>query len=285
MPVVAAALMPHPPLIIPSVGKGGEQQIKQTAQACEQAAEFLLNRKPDALVIMSPHSTLYSDYFHISPGKSAKGDFSRFGAPQEKWEVNYQEDLASVLVVQALKEGIAAGLEGEQDPKLDHGVLVPLYFMKKAAGGSLTCPLVRISQSGLPLFTHYQLGQALVASVGRMGLRVAVIASGDLSHYGREDGPYGLRLEGPVYDRNVMDILKRAAFDELLALPEPFLQRAGECGHRSLAFLAGCLDGRSVVANQLSYEGVTGVGYGVVTFLPGEPDPGRAFLRSGREET
>lgn len=284
MSVVAAALMPHPPLIIPAVGRGGERQIQKTANACLEAARLLVSRQPEVLVVISPHSTLYSDYFHIAPGKGARGDFSRFGAPAEQLSVSYHEDLASVLAVQALRDGIPAGLEGEEDARLDHGVLVPLYFVSQAAGGSLPCPIVRVSQSGLSLASHYRLGQALVKAAGRAGVKVAVIASGDLSHYGREDGPYGMRMEGPVYDSTIMDQLKRAAFDELLALPEVFLRRAGECGHRSLAFMAGSLDARQVTARVLSYEGVTGVGYGVATFLAGDADPGRAFLLEGRDK-
>ena len=105
-----------------------------------------------------------------------------------------------------------------------------------------------------------------------------IVASGDLSHYLRPEGPYGYRAEGPVYDRILMDIMSRAAFDELLDMEEPFCERAGECGHRSFAVMAGAFDGRAVEPEILSYEGVTGVGYGVGVFLPGEETVERAFL-------
>ncbi|HOQ62784.1 MAG TPA: AmmeMemoRadiSam system protein A, partial [Clostridia bacterium] len=94
----------------------------------------------------------------------------------------------------------------------------------------------------------------------------------------RADGPYGLRAEGPAYDEQIMDIMGRAAFDELLAMPETFCERAGECGQRSFLIMAGAFDGQQVEAEMLSYEGVTGVGYGLGLFLPEGSDDKRRFV-------
>ena len=66
-------MVPHPPLIIPQVGRGGEQQIIKTTRAYEEAAAWLMNPAPETLVIISPHSAMYGDYLHVSPGNSAQG--------------------------------------------------------------------------------------------------------------------------------------------------------------------------------------------------------------------
>ena len=42
--------------------------------------------------------------------------------------------------------------------------------------------------------------------------------------------------------------------------------------------MAGAMDGRSVKAETYSHQDVTGVGYGIGSFYPGEPDEGRKFL-------
>ena len=104
------------------------------------------------------------------------------------------------------------------------------------------------------------------------------VASGDLSHKLQSYGPYGFAAEGPQYDERIMDVCSRAAFGELFDFEESFCEKAAECGHRSFVIMAGAFDGLSVKAAQLSHEDVTGVGYGICTFYPGEPDEGRHFL-------
>ena len=70
---------------------------------------------------------LYADYFHVSPGKSAKGSFSRFDAPETRFEVEYDAELAGEIAERAQKNGLPAGPLGEKDAKLDHGVMVPMW--------------------------------------------------------------------------------------------------------------------------------------------------------------
>jgi AmmeMemoRadiSam system protein A len=99
-----------------------------------------------------------------------------------------------------------------------------------------------------------------------LGRRVVVIGSGDLSHKLRKDGPYGLAKEGPEYDERIMDVMGRAAFDELFDFDEIFCDKAAECGHRSFCIMAGALDGLELETRKLSHEGPFGVGYGVCTY-------------------
>ena len=82
MPVLAAYMVPHPPMIIPAVGKGSEKQVAETIRAYQEVAADIARLRPETVIISSPHTALYADWFHISPGKAAAGDFGRFGAPQ-----------------------------------------------------------------------------------------------------------------------------------------------------------------------------------------------------------
>jgi AmmeMemoRadiSam system protein A len=142
---------------------------------------------------------------------------------------------------------------------------------------------VRIGISGLPPEEHYKLGMLIARTAAMLNLRVVIIASGDLSHKLKEDGPYGLSPDGRVYDEKIMHVMGRAAFGELFQFSEGFCTSAAECGHRSFLIMAGCFDGLQVQAERLSYEGPFGVGYGVCTFLPGEADAGRQFLAAHQE--
>ena len=80
MSVIAAYMVPHPPMIIPQVGRGSEKQIQKTVAAYEQVADEIASLMPETILISSPHAILYGDYFHISPGKEATGDFGSFRA-------------------------------------------------------------------------------------------------------------------------------------------------------------------------------------------------------------
>ena len=275
MPLLAAFAVPHPPLIVPEIGKGGEKQIETTTKAYKRVASEIASLSPDTVVITSPHSVMYADYFHISPGESAKGSFRRFGAPGVRFEETYDTELVQRICALAQAQDLPAGTLGERDASLDHGTMVPLWFLRQAyAGGKL----VRIGLSGLPLTEHYRLGQIIAGAVAQTEKRIVLIASGDLSHKLQDYGPYGFAPEGPEYDRRVMDVLARAAFGELLEFDETFCDKAAECGHRSFVIMAGAFDGLRVKAEALSHQDVTGVGYGVCTFYPGEEDSGRRFL-------
>ena len=175
-------------------------------------------------------------------------------------------------------ESIEAGTMGEREKNLDHATTVPLYFLKKAFGGFIPCRIVRIGLSGMPLEEHYRFGALIKKTAELLGRNICVIASGDLSHVLKREGPYGYRSEGREYDKRIMDVMSRAAFSELFDFNDSFCERAAECGHRSFTIMAGCFDGLSVKAEMLSYEGPFGVGYGICTFIPGEPDQTRKFL-------
>ncbi len=279
MSVLAAYMVPHPPMIVPQIGKGSEKQVAETIRAYQEVAAEIEKIRPETVIISSPHATLYADYFHISPGKTADGDFGRFGAPQVSFREQYDTELTKKICDLAKQKGFPAGTLGERDRQLDHGTMVPLYFLEQRYKNFR---LVRIGLSGLSLADHYAFGQIIREAVVETGRNVVYIASGDLSHKLQEYGPYGFAPEGPEYDSRIMDVCGRGAFGELLDFEESFCDRAAECGHRSFVIMAGVLDGLAVEARRLSHEDVTGVGYGICAFRPGDASEERRFLEKWR---
>ena len=275
--LLAGFMVPHPPLIIPEIGKGEEETIRETINAYERAAEEIAALTPETIIITSPHSVMYGDYFHVSPGKGAKGSFRRFGAGKVRFEEDYDTLLRDRICTLADSAGFPAGTLGERDAELDHGTMVPLWFIRrKYLGGRI----VRIGLSGLPLSDHYRLGQLIARAAEDTGRRAVFVASGDLSHKLQPYGPYGFAPEGPAYDQRIMDVCSRAAFGELFDFDETFCDRAAECGHRSFVIMAGAFDGVRVKAEAFSHQDVTGVGYGICSFYPEGPDEGRHFLQA-----
>lgn len=261
--ISGAFMVPHPPLIIPEIGRGQEKGIQDTIDAYHEAGRRIGSLQPETIVLLSPHQVMYADYFHISPGEKAEGDFSQFRAGQVKIEVDYDTDFVENLCKLAEAGNIPAGIAGERGRQLDHGTMVPLYFVNQYWK---RYKLVRIGLSGLPLTTHYELGRRIQETAEVLERNVVLIASGDLSHRLKADGPYGYQKEGPEYDRRIMQVMGSGDFGELLEFPEEFCEKAGECGHRSFTIMAGALDRTGVEAQRLSYEGTFGVGYGICIY-------------------
>ena len=276
MSIILTCMLPHPPLIVPAIGKGEERKIQKTIDAYHEAARRIAACRPETIVLISPHQVMYADYFHISPGESADGDFGQFRAPEEQMTVSYDTAFVEKLCALAAEKDLPAGTLGEHDRKLDHGTMVPLYFVNQYW---TDYQLVRVGLSGLPLISHYELGQCIQETANALNRKVVIIASGDLSHRLKEDGPYGYREEGPAYDARIMDVMGRGDFGELMEFPEDFCEKAGECGHRSFTIMAGALDKRKVTAEKLSYEGPFGVGYGICTYNVCED----AYVKLARE--
>jgi len=256
--MVYGCLVPHPPLIVPGVGDGTE--IPSTREAYEKVAREVQEARAEVLVIFSPHTVMYSDYFHISPGSLAEGDFGSFGAPQAKFAVDYDSELAALIAKAAQSRGIAAGFLGEREAGLDWGVMVPLHF--------LSCRrIVRIGLSGLSYIDHYRFGMCVREAIDTLGRRAAIVASGDMSH--KLGGSYGFSAYGVEHDAYVRECLQSGDLYRLMNIDKQMAANAAECGLRSIMMLAGAMDGLKVTSEVYSYEAPYGVGY-LVASLRGE---------------
>lgn len=274
MSVVGSFIVPHPPIILPEVGRGEEKKIQKTIDAYNEVARRISVIKPEVIIITSPHATSYADYFHISPGKGAKGNLLRFGVNNVSIEAEYDNELAEKISEEAENVGIHAGLLGERDKNLDHGTLIPLYFINRYFSGY---KIIRIGLSGLTPIEHYRFGKLIAQTVGSLKRKAVFVASGDLSHKLLDDGPYGFAPEGPEFDKKVTEAMENGDFLAFLNFSPSFCDSAAECGLRSFIIMAGALDGKAVKPELLSYEGTFGVGYGVASFEITGEDENRRF--------
>ena len=92
MSILGAVIVPHPPLIIPTVGRGREQEVQVTIDAYRTAAKQVAAWEPEVLIITSPHQIMYADYFHISPGRGTIGDMAAFGTAQTKLRLEHKRN-------------------------------------------------------------------------------------------------------------------------------------------------------------------------------------------------
>ena len=272
MAILGAIAVPHPPLIVPAVGRGEQVRIQATIDAYERATRELLALQPDCIVVTSPHAPYFRDAFHVTTDDALDGSMARFNAPHERIHAQCDVQLAREIMAQASAAGIPTVGSDRYREDMDHGTYVPLYFVREehartspGSADDLPCPIVRIGLSMLSPRMHRELGHAIAQAAQVLGRRVAFIASGDLSHKLLPEGPYGFAPEGPVFDERIGQIFSTGHLDELFEFDEDFCEAAAECGLRSFQIMTGALDGLDVHTQLLSNEGPFGVGYGVAT--------------------
>lgn len=203
MPWVWAALMPHPPILVPEVGRGRENEARETLKGLELLAESLRGRRPDALLVLSPHQPYAPGALFLNSAGRAAGTLAPFGAPSVTIGIACPGELrrAAADRLSALGTRIREG--SRPDLTSDQGTLVPLYFLRRAWGRdgenppeSLP-PALLASPIGLTPGEALSLGERLALLDD--GLRWGLVASGDLSHRLTPDAPAGYSPEGRVF--------------------------------------------------------------------------------------
>lgn len=265
--LVSCALMPHPPIMIPEVGGDELVRIKSTVEAAEKAAQLIKEDNPQTIVIITPHGPVFEDAASISIHPRLKGNLAAFGVPDVS--VGFETD--GLLVRHILKQAKRLGVNLVEltddlaktyrlNLELDHGAVVPLYYLHKAG---FKGQLVHLSIGMMPYEEMYTFGKAVQAAIGMVDKKVAVIASGDLSHRLTPDAPAGLSPRGKEFDKLVLEAIKNQDVKALFNIDRQLVEEAGECGLRPVLFLLGVLGGLEASAEVLSYEGPFGVGYGI----------------------
>jgi AmmeMemoRadiSam system protein B len=256
-----AAFTPHPPILIPTIGKENTKRIQKTSDAMEKMGEKLYEAKPDTVIVISPHGALLSDAFSINLNPTYKSNLKEFGDFATAME--FKTDTALAFRIKELMEDKNIPLAMTSDQYLDHGAIVPLYFLAKKLPGISVLP---VGYSMLDLKTHFNFGDFLKEIILNEEKKIAVVASGDLSHRLTKDAPAGYSPRGKEFDEKLAELITNKNIAGILGLDEAFIEEAGECGLRSLIILLGLLERINYTPELLSYEGPFGVGYLVANF-------------------
>jgi MEMO1 family protein len=262
MSLVFGAICPHPPILIPKIGQENLGKVQKTIQALLDLEKKLVTTKPDVILIISPHGPVALDKFNILGQENLAGNFSQFGDQQT--EMSFRNDLELVRSIQKEAQNINLPLEMVRISSLDHGMLVPLFYLTSGRLDNL--PIVGMGFCHLPYNIHFKFGKLIQNVVQKTKKRIAFIASGDLSHRLTADAPAGYSPMGQKFDNQLIKLLKENKAEEILKIDPSLVDQAGECGLRSIIVLLGALDGLSYKPEILSYEGPFGVGYLVANF-------------------
>ncbi|KKQ60510.1 MAG: hypothetical protein US81_C0019G0007 [Parcubacteria group bacterium GW2011_GWE2_38_18] len=261
MSIVFSAIVPHPPLLIPSIGKENTQQLKSTEQAFKKLEEELYASKPETILIISPHGIVQSNAFTLNLSPEFNGNLETFGDFSTK--LNFKGDVGLAYRIRENLE-TKAPLQLISEKKLDYGSLIPLYLLTKNMPQVKIIPLY---YSGLDLQAHFKFGQVLKRELLYNKNRVAIIASGDLSHRLTKEAPAGYSPKGQKFDQKLIELITKNQSEEVLNLNHKLIMEASECGLKSIIILLGILDGMKHETQKLSYEAPFGVGYLTMNFV------------------
>lgn len=253
--LVFAGVVPHPPLLIPSIGKENIEKLKKTIRAFDLLEEELNQANPDTIVVISPHGDINSKAFTINTKQSYTANFNNFGDFSTKLE--FKSDLNFIMRLKSQYES-SLPIQLVSDENLDHGVSVPLYYLCRKNPNRRVVP---ITYSLLSYEKHLEFGRILKEAIFSMDKKYAIIASGDLSHKLSMQAPAGFSPQAKEFDKKIIQLLKKKNIDSILNLDLNVIEEAAECGLRAYLVLLGAIKNMNYEFEVLSYEAPFGVGY------------------------
>ena len=257
----SAYICPHPPLLIPSIGKNYFAQVKSTVRAMNKLGNQIKKRNIGTIIVISPHGPVQMDAMSINSAEYLQGDFLQFD-DDTSMKVENDIDLGINIKKIADSKNIPTELISGNTP-LDHGAMVPLFFLKKHVP---EVKVVSITFSYLDYKNHFEFGEVIYEAIESTKEKIALVASGDLSHRLTPDAPVKYSPEGKKFDELLINLLENDKVNEILSLDSDFVEEAGECGLRSIITLLGAISNLEYKFEKLSYEGPFGVGYLVGKF-------------------
>ncbi|WP_370421762.1 class III extradiol dioxygenase subunit B-like domain-containing protein [Streptomyces sp. QH1-20] len=234
--LVAAAVCPCPPLLVPEVAAGAAPELDALRAACLDAVAVLAAARPDRLVVVGPAA---------APGpypQGAAGSFRGFGV--------------GVDVDVRLGQGELAG-----ERPLPQSLAVAAWLLGRT--GWSTAPVEGLGVAE-PLDTArcLETGRELAAGAER----VAVLAMGDGSACRTLKAPGYLDERAAAFDAGAAQALGSADTTAIAALDAELAREVKAVGRVSWQVLAGAAEGAGLAGELLYDDAPYGVGYFVASW-------------------
>lgn len=265
------------PEIDPSEG------VERLLGGYRRLAEDLAAAQPDVLLVTADchFQSFATQHFVIGTGEAHRGSMEFFKRPDLDLQLTGHPAFAA-----AMAEGVrAAGQEVELADRvdLDHGLIVPLRLLLSRPDLPVIPIITQPARSFSP-FGARAFGQALRAVITDSGLRVAMLATGGLSHW-LDPGKFG--AVDVEFDAYLLQMLQAGRGLDVSALePYPLLDH-GQYEFLNWLIMLG-IAGPAVRGQVYAYEPMqaSGGGWTVVHMdlaaaLAAGADSGRAAVPAG----
>ena len=269
--LVFAGIAPHPPIMVPEVGRDAIAEVRASIDAMAELTQRLIDSEAETVVIISLHAPLEREAFIAYDGPQLHGDFSNFRAPAATLNAELDDELLNEITRTAANaQLIVMRIRGFD---LDHGTAVPLYFLQRNGWRG---KVIALGYNFLSNEDHVRFGSCIREAIQKLGRRTAFIASGDLSHRLKRDAPAGYNPEAHLFDEKVVGAIHNCTPQGIVEIDPELRRAAGECGYRSMLVAIGAIEGSSPNCEVISYEAPFGVGYLVAQLSAGSEPPAAA---------
>lgn len=252
---------PHSPGLLPGFADAEIAKFEQTIRALLSIGIELKKNPPETLIVLSPHADAELDKFLVRVPKSANftADFSEFNIKSEP--KIYRRD--RILTAQITEVLHSAGLPNAplENEKLDFGTAIPLHFLAAALP---EIEIVNIATSLIGIPEHQKLGEVISEVAEKSSKRVALIASGELSHKVSKASPLGFAPRAEEWEQGVLAAIADGTYEKIFHA-DPFeLDEVAECGVRPLAGLLGAFQNIPHTSHVLAHEAPAGIGLATI---------------------
>ncbi|MFI2303553.1 class III extradiol dioxygenase subunit B-like domain-containing protein [Actinacidiphila glaucinigra] len=229
--LVAAAVCPCPPLLVPDVASGAAPELDPLRTACADALAVPAAARPDLLVVVGP-----ADSAHVWEG-GGTGSLRPYGV-----------NLA-----------VRLGDGGDPEP-LAPSLTLAAWLLNRAGS---TAPL---HAAGVPVSAPAARMLELGRGLAELADRVALLVMGDGSTCRTLKAPGYLDERAEPFDASVARALAAADTKALSDLDVPLATELGAAGRAPWQVLAGAADGAGLSGDLLYDQAPYGVGYFVAAW-------------------
>lgn len=258
MSLVAAAIVPHSPLLVPNIGKEHTSHFAQTLNASKKIETVFKQAAPEIIITLTSKGPKRIDGFTLNISPSFKANFETFGDLVTDWNYRGEINLAGEL-----RETLEAAepISLVTDAGLDYASAVALSLVRPL--GQIT--ILPITAGDLPLNASVDFGLRVQDYILHSNKRIAIVAAADLSHRLTKQSPLGYSSKAKKFDQKIIEAMKDLNKDSLFELS----QTAAEVGCEDmgvLAIFAGLMQDVGGERELTSYEAVFGVGHATLLY-------------------
>jgi MEMO1 family protein len=254
--LVFTGIAPHPPIMVPEVGRAAVAEVRASVEAMAEFTHRLVASGAETVVLISPHAPLEARAFVAYQEPMLYGDFGNFRAPDTAVEAALDEELLAAIARKAREYDYE--VLGVRDRDLDHGTAVPLYFLLRNGWDG---KVVALGYSFLSNEDHLRFGSCVKRAIEEVERPVGLVASGDLSHRLKPGAPAGFNPDAHLFDEEVVASLRASDPARIININPGLRKMAGECGYRSMLIALGATEEVEKTCEVLHYEAPFGVGY------------------------
>jgi len=261
--LVLAAKVTHVPSLMLSEVEGSPLRPAREAavRALRELGRRARERRVSTFVVFDTH-WLSNFGYHINANPQHRGAFTSHEAPHMIQDLRYDlpgdTALAEAIAAEAGGGGLNVIAHRIASLGLEYGTIVPMHYMNP--GG-----WAKVVSVASPLFTSLEesrlLGEATRRAIDKSGERVAILASGSLSHRllpNKNLGPEAWTSVASEFNRQVdlrvLELWQQRRYREFIAmLPDYAVKCNGEGGMADTIMLFAALgwDGYSGASEQL----------------------------------